>query len=253
MKEQLHDSFQVKLQKNHCVAMQPLFDYKIMSTSPLFSGIDPQSMKNMLSVMRSDRWPRGYQLESQQLKHRFYILLKGRVKVSRYHVASGRELILFLLGPGEAINGLNVIDNGRNDLQISAMDDVEVLSTSLDKWAEWTGQHQSLQKAMAEIENKQFERLSDLASELAFDNTMTRLSSLLLRYLNHSNYTLKIIHDLSQEELAHMIGTVRPVVARLLGELRREGVIGIFSGKIDVLNQKSLKEKAERQLYRISG
>jgi len=224
VREQSRDLFQASPHANHCVAMQPLIDCKIMSESPLFSEIDPKSLQNMFSVMHRDHWPRGYQLESQRLKHRFYILLKGRIKVSRYHADSGRELILFLLGPGDAVNCLNLIDKERCDLQISTLDKVEVLSVAMEQWLEWMGQHQSIHKAMAEIESHQFERLSNLASELAFDNTMTRLASLLLRYMDRSKYTLKLIHDLSQEELAHMIGTVRPVVARLLGELRREKV-----------------------------
>lgn len=253
MEEQSKDSFHARSYVNRCVAMRPLIDYKTMSESLLFSEIDPQSLQDMFSAMHRDHWPRGYQLESQRLKHRFYLLLKGKVKISRYHADSGRELTLFLLGPGEAVNWPNLIDNGRSDLQISTLDEVEVLSVPIEQWLKWMGQHQSIHEAMAEIETRQFERLSDLASELAFDNTMTRLASLLLRYLDCSKSTLKLIHDLSQEELAHMIGTVRPVVARLLGELKREGVICISGGKIHVLNQESLEKKAERQLYRLSG
>jgi len=241
VEERSLDSFHARSHANRYATMQPLIDYKIMSESPLFSGIDSQSLQNMFSTMHRDHWPRGFKVESLRLKRRFYILLKGRVKVSRYHPDSGRELILFLLGPGEAVNCLNLIDNERCDLQISTLDEVEVLSASTEQWLEWMGKHQSIHKAMTKIETHQVEHLSNLVSELAFDNTMTRLTGLLLRYLDRSKNTLKLIHDLSQEELAHMIGSVRPVVARLLGELRREGVIGIYDGKIRVLNQKSLE------------
>ena len=77
---------------------------------------------------------------------------------------------------------------------------------------------------------------------------MTRLVHLISRYFNNSSYGLNLIQNLPQEELAHMIGTVRPVVARLLGELKRDGLINTDGGEIHVRNLQRLLEKADDHL-----
>ena len=82
---------------------------------------------------------------------------------------------------------------------------------------------------------------------------MTRLSHLILRYCNDrlTCSDINLISDLPHEELAHMIGTVRVVVNRLLAELKREGIIDTHSGRLRVLNIEKLLQKTEQQLYSI--
>ena len=46
-----------------------------------------------------------------------------------------------------------------------------------------------------------------------------------------------------------MIGTVRVVLNRLLGELRRDGIINTESGELRVRNQEKLLLKAERHAH----
>ncbi len=230
------------------VAMQSILDYKRLCGSPLFMGVDDQTLLNMLPVMQRERWPRGYCFNKpDQTGKRFYLLLKGRVKIGRLRPENGRELTLFLLGLGEGFNVLNLIDGGGHDLQITALDEIEVLSAPVERWLGWMEQYSMLRSAMANVAATYIERLSELAGELALDDTMTRLAHLLLRYFDSSSHGLGLIHDLPQEELANMIGTVRPVIARLLGELRRDGAIDTVNGKLHVSDFQRLLEKADRQ------
>jgi len=231
------------------VDIQSIVDYKELVLLPLFSKIDRRALLSMLPEMRREHWPRGYGFKDpEQTKDRFYLLLKGRVKIGRHHLDSGRELTLFLLGPGDAFNALNLIDGGVGNMEIYTLDEVEVLSVPTERWLVWMAQYPPLHKAIAELAASQIGRLSDLASELALDDTMTRLLHLISRYFNNSSHGLNLIHNLPQEELAHMIGTVRPVVARLLGELKRDGVINTDGGEIHVRNLQRLLEKADDHL-----
>jgi len=231
------------------VDVQSIVDYKELALSPLFRELDRRTLLIMLSVMRREHWPRGYCFkDSEQTKSRFYLLLKGRVKIGRHHLSNGRELTLFLLGPGDAFNVLNLIDGGVRDMETYALDELEVLSVPIDRWLAWMEEYTPLQKAIAELAASQIERLSELASELALDDTMTRLVHLISRYFSDSSPGLNLIQNLSQEELAHMIGTVRPVVARLLGELKRDGLINTDGGELQVLNLQRLLDKANAHL-----
>jgi len=235
------------------VDIQSIVDYKELTLLPLFSEIDRRTLLSMLPAMRREQWPRGYAFKDpEQTKHRFYLLLKGRVKIGRHHLDNGRELTLFLFGPGDVFNALNLIDGGVHNMEIYTLDEVEVLSVPTERWLAWMRQYTPLHKAIAALAASQIGRLSDLASELALDDTMTRLVHLISRYFNNSSYGLNLIQNLPQEELAHMIGTVRPVVARLLGELKRDGLINTDGGEIHVRNLERLLDKADDHLGNLS-
>jgi hypothetical protein len=68
---------------------------------------------------------------------------------------------------------------------------------------------------------KPIRTLEELASDLSLHDTATRLAKLILRHVDHENQPpeLKLINDVSNKELASMIGSVRVVVNRHLTKL----------------------------------
>lgn len=229
-------------------------DCRILQSSSLFSGFTQAQLLDMLNGMRHEDWPRGYSLNSaEQLNEHFYLLIKGRVKVGRHHLENGRELTLFLLGPGDAFNVLSLVDGGAHGLHVTTLDAVDVLSAPMGQWLHWLDQYPSLRSAMAAQASRQIEHITNLACELALDDTMTRLVNLLLRYFDVSSGASNLIRDLPQEELANMIGTVRPVVARLLARLREEGIVDMSGRELSVHDLSSLLAKAHDKLQKLNG
>ena len=215
----------------------------LLQCSPLVSKIDNDAFQIMLLKMKREKWPRDYFLTTQSfLTQRFFILLKGRIKIVQHHFNNGRELTLFLLGPGDGFNIMSLINSGGRNYQLTTLDEVEILSASVDQWLEWIDRYPSVRKSVKEYSASQMQRLGELASELALDDTMTRLIHLLLRYYNDpcKPKVCNLIKNLSQEELAQLVGTVRPVVARLLGELRRSGLIQIANGELRIIDKQGL-------------
>lgn len=221
---------------------------RVLRDSPLFQGIEEQTLHEMLLPLRLERWRRySHVMEPGDTVRHFYVLLDGRIKVTRQHPETGRELTLFLLGPGDGFNVISLLDGRLHDVDVIALDDVKALSAPVEQWHRWLEQYPPLRRALREFVGYRIKQLSDLAGELVLDDTMGRLLHLLLRHFNgdrHAGYP-NLIKDLSQEELAHMIGTVRPVVAHLLGELKREGIIDTAGGELHVLNLQRLLKKAE--------
>ncbi|HEC15768.1 MAG TPA: Crp/Fnr family transcriptional regulator [Sedimenticola sp.] len=224
---------------------------RVLHDSPLFHGIDKQTLREILAKLHLKCWPRhSHVMEPSDTIRHFYVLLEGRIKVTRRHPETGRELTLFLLGPGNGFNVISLLDGRAHDVDTIALDDVKALSAPVERWHQWLEQYPPLRRALREFVGYRIKQLSELASELALDDTMGRLVHLLLRHFNGDRHTghPNLIRDLSQEELAHMIGSVRPVVARLLGELKREGIIDTTGGQLHVLDLQRLLEKAEKRM-----
>ncbi|MEJ2646217.1 MAG: Crp/Fnr family transcriptional regulator [Gammaproteobacteria bacterium] len=225
----------------------------ILGGSPLFQGVPRATLEGMVNALSREQWRRRcFVMGPQQTVDSFYVLLKGRVKVTRQNLKTGREVTLFLLGPGDGFNVVSLLDGRRQDVSAQTLDDVVALSGSSDLWHGWLDTDPQFRRAFRGYVDSQLRYLADLAGDLAVHDTMTRLAHLILHYFDGeeqgTSARTNLIQDLSHEELAHMIGTVRVVVNRLLAELKREGIVDTEGGKLRVLDLERLLRKAERDV-----
>jgi CRP/FNR family transcriptional regulator, cyclic AMP receptor protein len=227
--------------------------YLPLRASPLFKGLEEEAMCHIIDALKSEQWPKHrVVMTPEDTMHRFYLLVKGRVKVVNQNPKTGRMITLFLLGPGDGFNVISLLGGQRHELTVETLDDVEALSAPVEQWIKWLGTYPALHLAMHRYVISRLHELSELASDLALYDTMTRLVHLILRYFGDSDGDLpnrsNLIKDLPHAELAHMIGTVRVVVNRLLGELRDEGLINTGGGELHVKNLEKLLQKAEHYI-----
>lgn len=225
----------------------------VLAASPLLKGISPATLNEMLAALKLERWPRHCAVMSpQQTVDRFYVVIEGRVKITRQNLRTAREVTLFLLGPGDGFNVISLLDGRKHEVSAETLDSVAALSGPSRVWTSWLQAYPEFRQAVSAYVDRQMRHLADLAGDLALHDTMTRLAHLILHYFDGvdeaASARANLIQDLPHEELAHMIGTVRVVVNRLLAELKREGIVDTQGGKLRVLNLEKLLRKAERHV-----
>jgi CRP-like cAMP-binding protein len=219
-----------------------------LAGSPLFTGLNRSSLVGIRSVLTPESWPKGCQIVSSPAD-RFRIVVNGRVKISHTNGGDGRELILWLLGPGDGFHVTTLLD-GHPDTAIAwALDETVTLSASVSQFREWMERLPPLRQAVLCYAARQMRSLSDLAADVALHDTMTRLARLLLHHLDRTSGVdperHNLIQGLSQEELASLIGSVRVVVSRLLAQLKREAAIGLQNGELRIADLKRLLKRAQ--------
>jgi CRP-like cAMP-binding protein len=226
-----------------------------LSHSPLFRGISQATLKQWAPAFIHESWPKGWQIaDSSGHARRFRLIVRGRVKIVRTNADDAREITLWLLGPGDGFDVVSLLDGEHHAVAASALDDVETLAIPLRTLESWLERSAPLRLAMHRYVAHQLRALTDLAGDLALHDTMTRLAGLLLRHVSTAGEAQATrgcqIHDLPQEELASLIGSVRVVVSRLLAELKREGVVDLRGGTLRVLDLRRLLRRAESQIRR---
>lgn len=213
---------------------QVYFNYckEILNRSPLFEGLADTLLDDMLTLFRRDTWRRGVQLDAAIFQQRFYILIEGRLEVMRINPHTGRSLTLFLLGPGDGIDLLTLPGRQPHAINPVALDDVSLISVPIQTARNWIDDHPEFNRKFLPCLGEQMRQMEDLAVDLALHDTMTRLARLILRHIKtdhpqsrQSTYRLQLIHDLHDETLARMVGSVRQVVNRHLQHWRKQGVL----------------------------
>ncbi len=224
---------------------------KILGQSPLFASLDDALLKDMLGIFRYETRKRSdIAISPKQASERLYLIISGRAKVSVYNPDNGREHILFLIGPGDGFDLISLLDGEWHNAVATALDDMEVLVTTVHQAREWINQHPNFNLAFLPYLGKQMHGLADQVTDLSLYNTEARLARLILRNLNPGNLTndIHLINNLSQETLASMIGSVRVVVTRHLQKWKQTKVISDKRGDWTVLDLQALLKKAEQLL-----
>ena len=177
------------------------------------------------------------------LEH-FFVLLEGRVKVSQINFETGKEQILYLLSKGDMYDVVSLLDGKEHENVAMALDDVKLLVFPIELFREWVATKPSFNKLFLPYVGKQLRSMENLASDLSLYDTTTRLVKLIARNIEQEDgkQTLKLINNLSHEELANLIGTVRKVLNRSIQALKKEGLIDIKRKEICIKDSQTLLE-----------
>jgi len=209
---------------NHCK--------DVLYQTALFNGLTEEVLDDMLSLFRRDTWRKGVQLKAEMFQERFYLLIEGRVEVTRVNPETGRSITLSLLGPGDGIDVVTLLNNNPHDVQPIAIDDVTLISVPIKDARNWINQHPEFNRNFLPYLGEQMRKLEDLSTDLALYDTMTRLARLILRHVapdshpsDEGKFSLNLINDLHDESLARMVGSVRQVVNRHLQHWRKQGIL----------------------------
>ncbi len=226
-----------------------------LSRSPLFHGLPEPLLEKMLAAFRLESRGKGSRLSALATCERFYVILEGRLEVSRSHPESGRQIVLFLLGPGDGFDLITLLDGEPHETESLALDDLRLLSAPLERVRGWLSEYPEFNRRFLPYLGERLRGLESLASDLALHDTATRMARLILRHTDPQahgdSHPVRLIADLNHETLARMVGSVRQVVNRHLQGFRRRGLVEGEKGRWVVTDLEALKAQAGEVLRRI--
>jgi len=225
---------------------------EVLSRSPLFAGLAEGLLDDMLSLFRRDTWLRGVHLDPDICQERFFLLSEGRLEVMRINPQTGRSITLYILGPGDGIDVVTLLNTRPHELMAVVLDDIALISVPIGSARTWIDRHPEFNRNFLPYLGEQMRQMEDLATDLALHDTMTRLARLILRHIvpalpasDDGKYHLKLIHDLNDEGLARMVGSVRQVVNRHLQRWRKQGILHKQKFHMEVAELEALQACAD--------
>lgn len=221
---------------------------KLFGSLPLFQQVAAATVQSMARHLTRERWRKATKVISTgDAAERCFVIVRGRVKISRFDEHTGRELTLLLLGPGDVFNVASLLDGQGELVTARTLEEVAALSAPMATWRKWMEEDPQLRRAVDRYAAQQIRALMALAAEVSLQSTMCRLARLLLRQVEQMEQGCSRVDvsDLSHEELACLIGSARVVVTRLLARLKQEGIIDTRGRSIRILNAERLRHYAQ--------
>ena len=238
-------------QTMHPDSLQYKQSLAVLKESALFGLLADELLYDMRSRFSYEVWGKKRFNTTQEIAGRFHILLSGRLKVFANNPDTGRSITLFLLGPGDGFDVINLLRGQPAELLFEAVDSVELLSIPVEKAREWIFLHPEFNRTFFPYLGSLMGKLALLSADLALHDTETRLARLILQHANpeREDDSLHLIHNMSHASLAEMIGTVRTVINRQLQHWKEKGIIELDRRQLHVKDLHALSEKARDLIY----
>ena len=203
----------------------------------LVSAAPPDDLAAVAAQSSPRRLAKGQILfvEGEPSEHLF-VVVEGRLKI---YVSSerGEELLLAVLGPGDAFGELSVLHEQRRSASAEALDPVLLLAVPADAVRELLGRCPDITLAWAQALAVTVRRLTGAAADLVFLDLPRRLAKLLL---DRADDGARVDFGMSQTEVAAMLGVTRQSLNRALGGLTRRGWVELDGGAVVLLDRPAL-------------
>ena len=164
------------------------------------------------------------------------VVREGAVKIFKTG-ESGREQILEIEGPGRAVAELPLLDGRPYPASCAAVHDSVLLLVRSKDFQELLDRHPDLSRAVIASLAFRLRRMVMLVQELSLRDVRQRLMDL-FRELAKASGSFEL--DLSHQELAARIGTVREIVSRTLSRMAHEGAIRMEGRSLTIVDRTRL-------------
>ena len=220
----------------------------VLKRAPLFEGLDEESARTLRRQMPDIKLSRGEHLflEGQE-GDRLYIVLDGKLKLTRA-AADGRENLLSVLGPGEMFGELSLFDPRPRTASVSAITDATLAGLAHDALRAWLREHPDSSIHMLRALARRLRRANDVVADLVFTDVPGRVAKNLLdladRFGEQERDGLHVHHDLTQEELAQLVGASRETVNKALADFAARGWIQLSAKSVLLLEPERLRKRS---------
>jgi CRP-like cAMP-binding protein len=221
---------------------------RILRNVALFSKLSEQQLSALAAHAR-----RVYFLDGQRVFEQgsdgdcLYVVVRGRLKVTSFSSA-GRESLLGLEGPGSVIGELSMLDGSPRSASVAALEDTELLVLGRSEVLGYLAQNAEAALSLVFILAARLKRLSRRTEDLASCSIPARLARRLLQLADDCGVAqqdgMKILVNLSQQELGEFIDATRESVNKHLKVWEARGVLSRDSHHIVIRSQSDLEEIA---------
>lgn len=220
----------------------------VIGRAKLFATIGPEATAELIGVMTEVDLARGDVVFTEgEAGDRLYIIAEGKVKIGQTSL-DGRENLLAVLGPSEVLGELALFDPGPRSATATAVVDTVLYALEHDAFLTWLRANPPAAAGIIATLAERIRRADEVIADLVFSDVPGRIAKTLLdmadRFGERIHDGIRVSHDLTQEELAHLVGASRETVNKALADFTNRGWIRRESRALVLVELARLKKRA---------
>jgi CRP/FNR family cyclic AMP-dependent transcriptional regulator len=223
-------------------------DIDVVRKSPLFASLDDEAASALMASMTASRLERGDVLFREGDRgDRLYVIGEGKIKLGLTSI-DGRENLLAILGPGEMFGELSLFDPGDRTATATAVAETQLIALGHEDLNTFLSGRPAVATTMLAALARRLRRTNEALSDLVFTDVPGRVAKALLdlssSFGRSSEDGILVAHDLTQEELAQLVGASRETVNKALADFATRGWIKLEARAVVLIDIERIQRRA---------
>ena len=219
-----------------------------LSEAPLFDALSEEDSRALRAMVLVVKLNRGERLFAEGDKgDKLYIIISGKIKLTKA-APDGRENLLSVHGPGEMFGELSLFDPVPRTASATAVTDAELAALAHDDVRTWLSTRPEVAMHLLQALAQRLRRINEVKADLVFTDVPGRVAKALLdlaeRFGVQNSDGIQVNHDLTQEELAQLVGASRETVNKALADFAARGWIQLAAKSVLVIDPDRLRKRA---------
>jgi CRP-like cAMP-binding protein len=220
----------------------------ILRRAGIFQGVDPEAVEALAKEFKTVEAPRGTTLFNEgDPGDSLYIVLAGKVKLGR-RSPDGRENLVAVMGPSDQFGELSLFDPGPRTATATVVTDARLAILPKEALVAWVKDRPEIAMQLLRVLGRRLRRTNTMLADLIFVDVPGRVAKQLLqlaqRFGTLEGGQLRVTHDLTQEELAQLVGASRETVNKALADFASRGWLRLEGKSVVILDRERLAKRA---------
>ena len=181
----------------------------------------------------------------------FYMVIDGKIKTYQINFENNKEQTIFIYRRGDMFDTISLLDNKPHDVVYEVLENAKVLQIPIEKVRYWLENNPTFNKKFFPYLAMQMRHTEQLSTDIAIYDTKDRLINLLVQNVNPKNhFQYQLLQNLSNSEIAKLLGTVRHVIERTIKQLKADNIIQKDRKSIKILDFEKLLDTTSSLLLK---
>jgi len=223
-------------------------DASILAGSPLLRELSDQDAETFRPHTHVVLLPRAERLfDEGDLGDSLYLVISGKVKLTRT-APDGRESLVSVHGPGDMFGELAMFDPTYRTSTAVAITDARLAQIAHDDLRKVLATRPPVALLLLKALAQRLRRATEANTNLIFTDVPGRVAKALLeladKFGSQTDEGTQVNHDLTQEELAQLVGASRETVNKALADFATRGWIQLAAKSVLLIDQDRLRRRA---------
>ena len=221
---------------------------QLLSEAGILRRVEPEAASAMIKQLHTSEFKAGQIIFVQgDPGDRVYIIVAGKVKIS-LRGPGDRENLRAIMGPTDVFGELAVFDPGPRTCTATAITDVRAVWVDRATLRAWMAYRPVIAEQLLQALTQRLQHTEDQLVELVSSDVAARVARQLLllarRFGTREGDALRVTHELSQDEMAQLVGADRVSVNKALRDFTSRGWIMLEGKGVLIVDPDALAGRA---------
>ena len=223
-------------------------DIDVLRRAPLFASLDDQAFAALTEELTEVDLSRGSTLFHEgDPGDQLYFIISGKIKLGRT-APDGRESLVAIMGPGELFGEMALFDPSPRSTSATAVSETRLAGLKHENLKKVIERSPDVSAQLLQALARRLRRTNESLADLVFSDVPGLVAKALLdladRFGRPATDGILVAHELTQEELAQLVGASRETVNKALAEFVQRGWIRLEARAVVILDLQRLKQRS---------